>query len=115
MEQESLFDPEPLRKPSKPRPPDPIWNTLTELFGKVRTKSERGRRNEAAGQLREAEATPEEIRIAYEYCQLNYPGSTEMAICGHFSRALHEHNKKNESFENVIQMAIHRKEGTPFD
>lgn len=87
---------------------DEIWDALTEAFGEVRTSPERGRRNRAVRELREAGATPEEIVIAVDYCRRNFTVFTEMAICGWLSRALHEN--KQDSFENVIQLAMRRQE-----
>lgn len=73
------------------RPPDPIWDALDLHFGPVRTKSERGRRNVAVKELRDAGATPDEIRVAYEYCRKHFTVFTEMALCQHFGRAQNEH------------------------
>lgn len=87
-----------------PQPRDEVWDTLTECFGEVRTPNERNRRNAAVKQLREAAATPEEIRIAYDYCQRSFAGFTEMAVCSHLSRALHEN--KRDPFGNVIELAF---------
>lgn len=70
---------------------DEIWDALTEAFGDVRTPSERGRRNRAVRELREAEAKPEEILIAVAYCRRNFTSFTEMAVCNWFSRSLQEH------------------------
>lgn len=83
---------------------DPIWDALTEAFGDVRTKDERGRRNRAVQQLREAKATVEEIEIAVDYCRRNFTIFTEMAVAGWLSRALHEH-KQAGSFASVFDMA----------
>lgn len=84
---------------------DPIWDALTEHFGQVRTKDERGRRNAAVKQLREAEATPEEIKIAYEYCETRFTHFSEMALCNWFSRALHEASRtgKREDFLRLLR------------
>jgi hypothetical protein len=40
--------------------------------------------------LRQSEATPEGIRIAFDYCRKTFPSITEMAIAMHYSRAQHE-------------------------
>lgn len=90
------------------RPKDEIWDALTEAFGEVRTSQERGRRNRAVRDLREAGATPEEIGIVVDYCRRNFTVFTEMAVCNWLSRALHE--SKENSFENVIQLAKRRME-----
>lgn len=86
------------------RPRDLIWDALTEHFGEVRTRDERGRRNKAVKQLKEAEATPEEIAITVDYCKRNFTTFTELAICGWLSRALHEHAQHAKT-DNVIEMA----------
>jgi len=72
------------------REPDVIWDALDLHFGPVRTKGERGRRNVAVKELRDAGATPEEIRIAYEWCKKSFTVFTEMAVVQHFGRAQHE-------------------------
>lgn len=69
---------------------DEIWDALTEHFGEVRTPRDRGRRNVAARELREAGASAEEIAIAYAYCAKNFTTFTEIAISAHFGRAQHE-------------------------
>jgi hypothetical protein len=42
-----------LTRRKRPRPPDPLWNTWVELWGEPATKNERGRVNQALGELRE--------------------------------------------------------------
>lgn len=74
----------------KPKERDPIWDSLDLHFGPVRTKSERGRRNLAVMELREAGASAEEIAVAYRWCQKSFTTFTEMALVNHFGRALHE-------------------------
>lgn len=69
---------------------DPIWDALEEAFGPVRTKSERGRRNVAVRELREAEVTRDEIKIAVAFCRRNFTSFSEMAVCNWLSRALME-------------------------
>ena len=47
---------------------DPIWDALTVIYGEPETRSERGRRNTAAKELRDIDVTPDEIqRRAAEY------------------------------------------------
>lgn len=72
------------------REPDPIWDALDLHFGPVRTKSERGRRNVAVMELRDAGATTQEIAVAYRYCAKTFTTFTEMALVAHFGRAQHE-------------------------
>jgi hypothetical protein len=85
------------------RPPDPIWDALDLHFGPVRTKAERGRRNLAVSQLREAGAIPEEIAVAYAWCAKNFTVFTEMALVSHFGRAQHESFKPVASPLAVIR------------
>lgn len=91
------------------REPDPIWDALTDAFGDVRTPSERGRRNRAARELREAKATPEEIAIAVAFCRKNFTSYTEMAVCSWLSRALHEYKASESGRDTFIRLL--RKEG----
>lgn len=91
------------------RDPDPIWDALTAAFGEVRTPSERGRRNRAVRELREAKATPEEIAIAVDFCRRNFTSYTEMAICNWLSRALHENRAAGNQRDTFIRLL--RKEG----
>lgn len=68
--------PKPLAQESKPRQPDQIWDTLKAVFGEPLTKNERGKRNAAAAQLREAGATPDEIHAAVRLWPKKYPQAT---------------------------------------
>jgi hypothetical protein len=108
--QQKLWE-EPKPEPES-RKRDEIWDTLEYEFGPVLTKTERGRRNRAVRELREAGLTPEQIRVGLDYCRRNFATYTEMAVCGWISRALHEHQQmaKSESFENVIAIAMRRNE-----
>jgi len=84
-------------------PRDEIWDQLDLHFGPVRTKSERGRRNVAVKQLREAGATPEEVTVAYEWCAKTFTVFTEMALVAHFGRAQHENVKPVENPLAVVR------------
>lgn len=86
------------------RPRDELWDALTEHFGEVRTQQERDRRNRAVKELRQAEATPEEIGIAYAFCRQNFTHFTEMALCSWFSQALREAKAKGESRETLLRL-----------
>lgn len=86
--------------PEIERPRDLLWDTLTEHFGEPRTKSERGRRNHAVRELRDAGATPEEVAIVIDYCQRNFTSYTEIALCSWLTRAL----KENEQKSNVREL-----------
>jgi len=82
---------------------DPIWDALDLHFGPVRTNSERGRRNLAVKELREAGASPEEIRVAYLWCDKNFTTFTEMALVSHFGRAQHSNVKPVESPLSIVR------------
>jgi len=82
---------------------DPVWDVLTEAFGEARTKSERGRRNAAVRELRDAEVTPEEIRIAVAFCRRSFTHFTEMAVCGWLSRALHEETSRGADVRSIFE------------
>ena len=84
---------------------DVIWDALTEAFGEVRTPMERGRRNRAVGELRAANATPEEIAIAVAFCRKNFTSFSEMAVCNWFSRALQESSGEGnrDAFLRILQ------------
>lgn len=84
--------------------PDSIWDALTAEFGEARTKSERGRRNRAVGELRQADATPEEIQIAVAYCRRNFTTFTEMAVCSWLSRSLLEHDASGDKRDTFLRL-----------
>lgn len=86
------------------RDPDLLWDALTEHFGEVRTASERGRRNKAVKELREAEATPEEVGIAVEFCRRNFTHFTEMALCSWFAQSLKEQKERGQSRETLLRL-----------
>lgn len=56
----------PSATPPTPRPRDPLWDTLVELFGAAPAGMERGRWNKACKSLRESGATAETLRFAAE-------------------------------------------------
>lgn len=110
MGQDPLFEPPAsIEEKRSEKPRDEVWDALEEAFGPVRTKDERGRRNRACRQLREAGATPEEIQVAVDYCERNFTIFTEMAVCGWLSRALHE-RKDSGDFANVFELAMKEQE-----
>lgn len=86
------------------RPRDELWDALTEHFGEPRTTSERGRRNKAVKELREAGATSEEIVIVTEFCRRNFTHFTEMALCNWFSQALKDQKERGESRETLMRL-----------
>lgn len=77
------------------KPRDELWDALTAAFGEVRTKSERGRRNRAIRELREAEVTPHELEVTLDYCRSHFSHFTEMALCNWLSRALQEEGQRS--------------------
>lgn len=83
---------------------DPIWDALTEAFGEVRTPSERGRRNRAVRELRSAQATPEEIAVAAEFCRRSFTHFSETALCNWLSRALREQNERDERRDTFLRL-----------
>jgi len=84
---------------------DEIWDELDGLFGPVRTRAERGRRNVAVKQLREAGATPKEVNVAYQWCAKTFTVFTEMALVSHFGRAQHEAMPVESPISIVRRMA----------
>lgn len=89
------------------RPRNLIWDALTVHFGEPRTKQEATRRGKAVKELKEANATPEEVAITIDYCKRHFTTFTEMAICGWLSRALQERAQQQE-FGNIIELAKRR-------
>lgn len=83
---------------------DETWDALEEEFGPVRTKSERGRRNAAVKELKDAGATPEEIKISAEYCRRNFTHFTEKALCSWLSRALQDQKEQGLARETFIRL-----------
>lgn len=107
-----------------PKPKDEIWDALTEEFGEVRTASERGRRNRAVKELRQAKVTPDEIHTAVRYCRRNFTHFTEMAVCNWLSHALKEADEvsretkmSKRDFERALQdeLEIRRREQEKYD
>lgn len=83
---------------------DEVWDALEAEFGSVRTKSERGRRNVAVKELREAGATTEEIKIAADYCRRNFTYFTEKALCSWLSKALDEQKQQGLARETFLRL-----------
>jgi hypothetical protein len=102
-QQAHLWDEPVPKKTTRKRPKDELWDVLTEHFGEVRTKTERGRRNRAARELREAGATAEEVQTVLEYCERNFTTFTEVACCGWLARALRE-KQEEETPSNVLDL-----------
>ena len=86
------------------RPRDEIWDALEAEFGPVRTKTERGRRNAAVKELKDAEATPEEIAVCVAYCRRNFTHFTEMALCSWLSRSLQEQKEQGIDRATFIRL-----------
>lgn len=68
-------------------PRDELWNTISELFGDTRTRSEASRRGKVIGELLEAGATADEVKATYSYCRSRFSQFTEMALCTNLARA----------------------------
>lgn len=85
------------------RPRDELWDSLTEFFGEPRTKSERGRRNRAVRELRDAGATTQEVQIVIDYCSRNFTSFTEMALCSWLTRALKEQDGRSNVRELFLR------------
>lgn len=89
--------------------PDPIWDTMEDCFGKVRTKKEQVRRGKAVAELKEASVTPDELKIAYAYCEKKFTHFSEFALCNWLSRALKEHEDERGSRESFLRL-LHDKQ-----
>lgn len=83
---------------------DEVWDALEAEFGPVRTKSERGRRNSAVKELKEAGATTEEIQIAAKYCRQNFTYFTEKALCSWLSKALEEQRQSGAARDTFLRL-----------
>lgn len=82
---EALTDVSTSGAANKPgRAKDEIWDALIDLFGDVETRSERGRRNAAAKQLRDVGAVPDDIRARARRWQYTVP-LTPTALVAHWS------------------------------
>jgi hypothetical protein len=74
-------------QPKRPHKPNPVWDTLEELFGPVEHGTRaHGKRNAAERDLRLMNATPEEMRHAVVAYNAQWPaaGCTDMALALHF-------------------------------
>lgn len=58
------------------RPRNPVWDALVEELGQPQTKSERGRFNRAEKELREIEASPQEIAQRCSVYRRRWPSMT---------------------------------------
>lgn len=79
------------KRPARPRQPDLLFEALVQHTGlnlANLTKTERGRVNAAAKQLREVGATPEQVRMAASRYATTFPGAalTATALAAHWSR-----------------------------
>lgn len=86
------------------RPRDLTWDALTEGFGEPRTSQERARRNRAVKELKDAQATPEEIAVAIAFCEKNFTSFSEMAVCNWLSRALHAQTEEGASRDSFLRL-----------
>lgn len=87
-----------------PRERNDLWDVMDECFGEVRTKSERTRRGKAVAELKQAAVTADELRIAYKYCETRFTHFTEFALCNWVSRAIKEHEEKNQTRDTFIRL-----------
>lgn len=94
----------PEEKPKQFIRVDEVWDAIEKEFGPVRTKSERGRRNSAVKELKEAGATPEEIAVAADYCRRNFTHFTEKALCSWLSRALEEQAASGAARDSFLRL-----------
>lgn len=70
-----------VRKPTvSSREPDPIWDTVVDAYGPPANSNERGRLNKAVKLLKEAQATPEDIRLRRRRWDQVFPGATPTAL-----------------------------------
>jgi hypothetical protein len=93
-----------LTRRKRPRPPDPLWNTWVELWGEPATKNERGRVNQALGELREIDATPDQLRTVLRRYDREFAGCARspQGVTGNWtlllnSQALREITRRGES------------------
>lgn len=78
---------EETRNPLGPRKRDPLWDSLAALFGDPATDNERGKRNRAVKQLRDAGVAPDDIGRRARRWATVYPGATltDMALVNHWT------------------------------
>lgn len=72
---------------SRPRPPDPIWDALEAIFGRVTPgTTAHGKRNKAVSDLRKQGATSESVASAYrKWGRLfDHATPTDMALAKHY-------------------------------
>lgn len=55
---------------------DHLWDALVDELGEPATKSERGARNAALKELREIDATPEQVRFCCQSYRMMWPNIT---------------------------------------
>ena len=60
----------------KTRPRDELWDAWVETWGEPQTKTERGRLNRAIKELREIDATPDQVRQALRRYDREFQGCT---------------------------------------
>ena len=101
-----------MTEPERVTRVDVVWDALEAEFGPVRTKSERGRRNLAVKELREAGATTEEIKVAADYCRRNFTYFTEKALCSWLSKALEEQKQSGASRDAFLRLVKRDRAGS---
>jgi hypothetical protein len=86
------------------RPRDPLWDAWVDTWGEPQTATERGRVNRALKELREIDATPEQVRLVLRRYDREFQGCTRspQGVTGNWtlllnSRALREISRNGET------------------
>lgn len=76
--------------PRKRRKPDPLWNAWVRTWGEPETANQRGRINDALGQLRAISATPEQVERALRSYDRLFAGCTRspQGVTGNWTELL---------------------------
>jgi DNA-binding transcriptional MocR family regulator len=104
------------QKAVKKRQPDPLWDTMLNVCGinpQTLTGTERGRVNRALKELREVNATPEDIRARANAYKTKYPGAalTPTALAANWSQLTPaRHQKTNVCRDCGQQLDRHDQE-----
>lgn len=88
LNQSQLNESQSLAAAAAIRPRDPIWDVLAAGFGDPATSSERGKRNRAVKELRDAGATPDQIIRRADAWPHHFPGATltDTALVKHWTQ-----------------------------
>ena len=85
-----------------PRQMDPIWDTITEHFGKPRTKTERTMVGRVAAELLQAGATEAETRKACQYVLATFDSPSVNALPKWFTVAQNGNSSRRSAQEEAI-------------